>query len=212
VSTTVDPGAVAWNLPELQRAGRPLLIVMHGQRGDEHDATTFFSVLSAELVLASVRAPIAESPGWSWFDVVANERANPTIENADRAADAVLTWLDALPFDPPLVGAMGFSQGGAMATHLLRRDPNRLAFAVNLAGFIVQGREAGDADLAVHRPHVLWSRGANDALFTSELIGRTEPWLATHTTLTTRLYPGLGHDVSKEMVEDAAAFVRERLV
>jgi phospholipase/carboxylesterase len=86
----------------------------------------------------------------------------------------------------------------------------RIAFAVNLAGFLVSGEQEGDAALAVSRPPVFWGRGAQDELFRGELaslVTRTEPWLATHTTAQVRVYPGLGHSISREELDDVNAFL-----
>ncbi len=80
-----------------------------------------------------------------------------------------------------------------MATHLLRRDVARIAFAVNLAGFVITGEQEADAALAVSKPPVFWGRGADDDLFRGELASsstRTEPWLAACTTPEVHGLPG----------------------
>jgi phospholipase/carboxylesterase len=125
----------------------------------------------------------------------------------DAAAAAVTSWLDSLPFAPSLVGTFGFSQGGAMATHLLRRDIARVRFAVNLAGFAITGEQEADAALAVSRPPVFWGRGDADPLFTPEIIARTETWLAGHADAQVHLYPDLGHSISRDEVDDVARFL-----
>lgn len=205
----LDPDAVLWNAEPADRDGRPLLVVMHGRGSNEEDLFALAPGLPAEYVVASVRAPIAEAGGWSWWDTVVS--GNPDADLVDDAAAAVTTWLDALPFEPTLVGTLGFSQGGAMATHLLRRDVTRVRFAVNLAGFAISGEQEADAALAVSRPPVFWGRGDADPLFTPEIIARTETWLSGHTTAETRTYPGLGHSVSREELDDVAGFLAERL-
>jgi phospholipase/carboxylesterase len=167
--------------------------------------------LPAGFAVASVRAPIAEGFGWSWFEADVNPPGDPHPENADLAADAVLEWLHGLDWVPPHVGTLGFSQGGAMSVHLMRRDPYRFDFAVNLAGFVVRGEQLADAALAVRRPHVFWGRGADDPLFTAEVLHRTEPWLSRHATLTTGHYAGLGHSVSPDQLRDVALFLQARL-
>jgi phospholipase/carboxylesterase len=132
---------------------------------------------------------------------------NPDAELVDAAAAAVTTWLDSLPFEPSIVGTLGFSQGGAMATHLLRRDVGRIRFAVNLAGFAISGEQAADAALAVSRPPVLWGRGDADPLFTPEIIARTEAWLAGHASAHVRVYAGLGHSVSHAEIREVRRFL-----
>lgn len=203
-----DPDAVLWSAKPGERDGRPLLVMMHGRGSDETDLFALASELPAEFVIASLRAPLPEGGGWSWWETVVS--GNPDAERVDAAAAAVTTWLDALPFTPARIGTIGFSQGGAMATHLLRRDVARIAFAVNLAGFAIAGEQEGDAALALSRPPVFWGRGDADALFTPEIVARTEPWLAAHTSAEVHLYPGLGHSISREELEDVAEFLRRQ--
>jgi phospholipase/carboxylesterase len=224
MSLDLDPDAVLWSAPAAERDGRALLVVMHGRGSDEQDLFSVATDLASELasepasglpsefVVASLRAPIAEGPGWSWWPP-GGKHGDPDAEWLDSATAAVTTWLDALPFTPSQIGAFGFSQGGAMALHLLRRDLARTAFAVNLAGFVISGAQESDAALAVSRPPVFWGRGAEDELFLgdmAELVDRTTPWLAAHATAETHVYPGLGHSVSRDELDDVAAFLRAR--
>jgi len=209
VTRDLDPDAVLWSAPAGERDGRPLLVVMHGRGSTEEDLFALAPDLPADYVIASLRAPIAELGGWSWWEP-GGPIGDPAAEEVDLSASAVTRWLDALPFTPSSVGALGFSQGGAMATHLLRRDVARIIFAVNLAGFVVDGQQEGDAALAISRPPVFWGRGADDELFRGELaslVTRTEPWLATHATAQIRVYPRLGHSISRDELDDVSAFL-----
>ena len=206
MSLDLDPDAILWSAPAAEREGRPLLIVMHGRGSNEEDLFALAPELPPEFVIAALRAPIAEGPGWSWWETGIS--GNPDAELVDTAAAAVTSWLDSLPFTPSRIGAFGFSQGGAMATHLLRRDVARIAFAVNLAGFLVSGEQEGDAALAVSRPPVFWGRGADDPLFTDDIAARTEAWLPGHTTAEVQLYPGLAHSISRDELDDVNRFLR----
>lgn len=207
MSLDLDPDAVIWNTDPAGRDGKPLLVLMHGRGSNEEDLAGLVPALPAGWVIASLRAPIAESGGWSWWETVVS--GNPDAERVDAAAAAVTGWLDALPFEPSLVGTMGFSQGGAMATHLLRRDVERVRFAVNLAGFAIAGEQEADAALAVSRPRVFWGRGSADPLFTPEIIERTETWLADHADASVHVYPGLAHSISREELDDVVEFLND---
>lgn len=208
----LDSAAVIWNRPEHERDNTPLLIAMHGRGSNERDLAGLAPALPAAFTIASLRALYDEGPGWSWYTAGGvNLPGDPATESADTAADAVLAWLDALPFTPTSVGTLGFSQGGVMAVHLLRRAPERIAFAVNLAGFVVSGGQPADAALASQRPPVFWGRGDADLVIGPAAVARSDPWLQEHTALTARVYPGVGHTISQEELDDVVGFLEARV-
>jgi phospholipase/carboxylesterase len=205
----LDADAILWSASAEARAGRPLLIAMHGRVSGEQRLVTASSSFPEDFVIAHLRGPWVEEGAWSWF-APDNERGDPRPEDATAAAAAILAWLEALP-PPPLVGAVGFSQGGAMALELLRRDPDRVRFAVNLGGYAVRGERARDAELRDRRPPVFWGRGGLDQVIRPDAIDRTTQWLDRHATVTARFYPRLRHTVSRREAADAGAFLREQL-
>jgi len=125
----------------------------------------------------------------------------------EASIDAVLAWLDALETPPTQIGLLGFSQGGVMALELMRRQPERFSFVVNLSGFVYEGERAGDVALAESLPPVFWGRGTQDDVITEAAIVRTTDWLPAHSTLSGRIYEGLGHAVSPQELTDIAGFV-----
>ena len=205
----IDTDAVLWSASGADRAGRPLLLILHGFGSHEGDLFSLAPHLPLEPVIASLRAPLPAGDGWAWFP---REQpvGGPDPETADAAAQGVLQWLDGLPEQPASVGLLGFSQGGAMALQLLRHAPDRFAFAVQLSGFVATGEGAGDARLASRRPPVFWGRGTADAIIPSEAIDRTEAWLADHSTLTARIYEGMPHSVSQAELADIVTFLGEQ--
>lgn len=208
---TIDPSLVRWSVEPEARHQHPLVIVMHGRGSDERDLASLFPLLPSGFVYASLRAPYTYGTGFAWFDDAVETPGDPRMSSADAASDAVLAWLRNLPWKPTQVGALGFSQGGAMSSHLLRQGHGIVSFAVNLAGFTVSGVHPADATLATERPPLFWGRGSIDPFFTPALIARSEHWHAHHTTLTSAVYPGLGHSVSEEMLADVDRFLRARL-
>ncbi len=205
----IDRDAVLWSASEKDRAGRPLLVLMHGYASDESDLFGISAYLPLEPVIASIRAPIPEGPGFAWFSRYTNVPGDPLAANADAAARAVIDWLDELP--PTPTGLLGFSQGGAMALQLLRHAPERFDYAVQLSGFVVQGEPAADAELAAAHPPVFWGRGTLDDAIPASSIARTTAWLPEHTQLDARIYEGMGHSISPRELADISAFIRLHL-
>jgi phospholipase/carboxylesterase len=210
LTPSIDPRPVLWSAPEDERAGRPLLVALHGWSYDETHLFGITQRLHRELVVASVRAPIAEAGGYAWFPSRGNPIGNPQPPLANAMTTAVLRWLDDQP-GLTSVGLIGFSQGGAMALQLLRHEPARFAYAVQLGGFVVADRQPGDAVLAATRPAVFWGRGAHDTVIPAAAIERTRSWTLAHTDAQVQVYPGLGHDVAGPEVDDLVAFVRRQV-
>jgi phospholipase/carboxylesterase len=205
----IDRDAVLWSAGEKDREGRPLLVLLHGYGSDEADLFGASAYLPLEPVIASLRAPIPEGPGFAWFSRFTNVPTDPLAANADAAARAVLEWLDEQP--PVPTGLLGFSQGGAMALQLLRLAPERFDYAVQLSGFVVQGEHDGDTALAENRVPVFWGRGTIDDTIPASAVDRTEAWLPGHSALDARIYEGLGHGISPLELGDIATFLRTHL-
>ncbi len=202
----LDSSAILWSAPERERAGRPLLVLLHGYGSHEGDLFSMSPALPLEPVIASVRAPIAESGGWAWWSLQDGPVVEPPMESVDAAAAAVIDWLDSI--DTGAVSLLGFSQGGAIALQLLRLDAERFAAAVSLSGFIASAEHAGDARLAEVKPPVFWGRGTDDPVIPSVAFERTAAWMPAHTTATIRTYEGIGHSISTPELAEFSSFLR----
>jgi len=205
----IDNSTVVWSNDPDALGMRPLVVLMHGRGSHEHDLAGLFPLLPAAFHYASPRAPLDfAGGGFSWF--AAGPPGSPPVESVEASVTAVLEWLDHLaPSGPVAVG--GFSQGGAMATHLMRHAPERFFAFVNLSGFIVPGDAPADERLRTLQPPVFWGRDVADPVIAQEAMRRTAEWLPAHSTLTERVYPGIGHSISREEVAHVSAFLSESL-
>ncbi len=201
----VDPAQVQWSVPETERVGRPLLVLLHGHGMDEQMGAGLRHQLPAELVLASLRGPLRVGRGFGWFPLDASLR----LDQVDEAAQAVLGWARSLTGQSSL-GVLGFSQGSSVGLQAIRLAPQVFDYAVVLSGFAVPVAQAGDVELARRRLPVFSGRGDRDPLVPAALVAHTDDWLARHSTLTRRTYGGLGHDVSAAEISDLARFLRDR--
>jgi phospholipase/carboxylesterase len=204
---TLDDDAVLWSHPESERGDRPLLLLLHGKGSHEGDLVSLSDRFPSGFAIASLRAPVADGPGFSWFRMTTP--GSPDVATVDAAVDALFACVDALPFSPSGLGLLGFSQGGVIALQALRREPERVGFALNLSGFVAPGDERGDDAIARHP--VFWGRGDADVAIPASAIARTEEWLPEHVDLTARVYDGLGHSVSMAELSDIEEFLAARL-
>ncbi len=203
---TLDTDAIIWSAGE--REGRPLLVLLHGYGSHEGDLFGMSPGLPLEPVVASLRAPIAESGGYAWWSRgTGSPSGDPARDAVDAAAAAVIAWLNTLA--NPSVTLLGFSQGAAMALQLNRVAPGRFASTVALSGFVASGGHPGDAELERLRPPVFWGRGADDAMIPASAIERTAAWLPTHADASIHVYENLAHSISSQELADVSAFLRE---
>ena len=159
--------------------------------------------LRAPLVL---HAPEGVSAGaYSWF-----HDAVPSGDDLDHdiaaAARAVDQWVDGhIPATRDVV-PIGFSQGGAVAVHLLRMHPERYRAVINLSGFLapagVPGTAPADDRLTDFEIPVYFGYGKNDAVIPKYELFAAAAWLEEHTWLTTKSYRGLDHAVSLDEFSD----------
>ena len=56
---------------------------------------------------------------------------------------------------------------------------------------------------------MFWGRGTDDPVIPRVAVDRTQAWLPAHSTLTERIYEGMGHSVSQAELADIVSFLRE---
>jgi phospholipase/carboxylesterase len=124
------------------------LVFFHGYGANEWDLAPIGPMLALTMPWASLRAPLTVAPGgYAWFPLISPGNPDPA-----RVTDAAWQWIDAhLAPDAKVVG-VGFSQGGLMATQLLRTRPERVAATVVLSGFVQAAPQPADERLATERP------------------------------------------------------------
>lgn len=216
----LDSDTVLWSADAEDRAGRPLLVLLHGYGSDERDLFGLVPHLPEEFVIAAVRAPLAPpfpTPGYSWYAIDGLDSRDPV--HVTASAHRLLAWTDAVAgpvgegpgATHPTVGLLGFSQGGAVSLQAMRLDPHRFAFAVNLSGYATPGALPRDTELAEVRPPVFWGRGTHDDVIPPFLVEHTTEWLPRHVELSGRVYPGLTHSVSEQELADVRVFLEKRL-
>lgn len=197
---------VVWSKPEDQRAGTPLLVMMHGYGTDESRMVRLFEFLPAEFTFAALRAPMPIGDHYGWFLLdyfLVNDLADVI-----SATNAVHGWVNAVRGQHTSVSLMGYSQGMAMASTLLRLHPQAYASVVGLSGFVLNNELLALTDSFDTKPPFFWGRDKADLVINDDAIAYTADWLEKNTLLTSRTYPGMGHAMSKAEMVDVSAFLR----
>src|ERR1700723_369394 len=143
------PGVLYGDAARGRTPGAPVaLVLFHGYGADEQDLVPLGPMLAPALPWAALRAPLGVAPG--------GYAGRPPIALGDqdpaRATDAAWQWIDAHLTPDATVAAVGFSQGGLMATQLLRTRPERVAATVVLSGFVQAAPQPADEQLAAGPP------------------------------------------------------------
>lgn len=206
--TAIDEQHVLWSTPERERTGKPLLVLLHGYGSHEGDLFALSPYLPLDAVVAAPRAfdPHPMGFGYSWFPLPEPSLGPIDVAALDAAADALHDWLQGAAADAARVVIIGFSQGGMIGLQLARRHPDAVERLVFLSSMAVPGDEPGDD--AIHDLPVFWGRGTHDDVIPRAGVAHTLEWLPPRVRLTERVYDGLGHGVSEEMLADVLDFLR----
>lgn len=197
---------VVWSKPEDQRAGTPLLVMMHGYGTDESRMVRLFEYLPSEFTCAALRAPMPIGDHYGWFLLdyfLVNDFADVI-----SATNAVHTWVNSVRKQHTSVSLLGYSQGMAMASTLLRLHPQDYAAVVGLSGFVLNNELLALTSSFDTKPPFFWGRDKADLIINEDAIAYTADWLEKNTLLTSRTYPGMGHAMSKPEMVDVSAFLR----
>jgi phospholipase/carboxylesterase len=203
---------VLWSKPEEIRSGKPLLVLLHGYGANEQDLLSLADMLPGDFAVASVRAPIATGPGFTWFPLTAS--IDYSLDAVKSAAGFVLDWLDTVKDDHPSVTLLGFSMGMAMATTLLRQRPADFAAVVGLSGFVVDaGADPSflDGELDGSLP-LFWGRDQQDPVITPDKIEFTMGWVRHHVKLTKVLYTGMWHGINQQEIGHVSEFLTHEVL
>ncbi|PJM78311.1 alpha/beta hydrolase [Bifidobacterium scaligerum] len=198
-----------------QHPTHPMFLCLHGWGSNEDDMADIMRLIAPYNDFVSLRGPLtlaepdagtARDPGnYAWL-----HDALPIGEDLDHdayaAARAVDQWVSAnIPADRPVV-PLGFSQGGLVAVHLLRINPERYRAVISLSGFNAPGQVPGTAPaddrLADFDIPVFYAYGKLDGVIPKYELFAAAAWLEEHTWLKTKSYHGLDHNVSLEEFAD----------
>jgi phospholipase/carboxylesterase len=195
-----------------------LILFLHGVGADAASFQSLAQALAPALPQAEFLVPDGFQPfdgggdGRQWFSLRGVSDANRP-GRVRAAAVEVSRYADAELSRRGLTGdrlvVVGFSQGAMVAAWLaLHRRPQPAAVV------LLSGRVADDIAPvagAVSTP-ILMAHGAQDPMIPASVVEPGARALgAWGAHVTTRIYPGLGHEVGAEELRDVQAFLRQAL-
>jgi phospholipase/carboxylesterase len=184
-------------------------VFLHGYGSDERDLPSLAEFLPAGMPWVSLRAPLRHpSSGYSWYELETEFSPDAQILTA---TDVIWAWVDSQLPEGTLIVPVGFSQGGLMASQLLRSRPAGVAATVVLSGYVARAAQAADAEVAQARPHLFYGRGDADPVIPQQFAADAAIWFEANTEVESRVYAGMGHSVSGVECQDLAAFLSDTL-
>lgn len=206
---------VRWS-HETPRPDTDLVVFLHGFGADENDLFPLGNYFDDRFTIASVQAPKQLPPhfgGYCWFPISTELEAN-----AGEVRTALLQldeWVQSVAKNYRSVSLLGFSQGMAMATSLMRMRPGFYPAVIGLSGFVVEAQELNDlfedeAFAASNQPF-FWGYDPADPIVSADRIEQTGAWLRPRVNLEEKIYDGIGHGIHPQEIGHFIAFLNQHV-
>lgn len=160
---------LAYKLELGQDPAANLVYLIHGRAGTFDVMWTFRSSIQGEANIIAPEAPHFENliprlgRGASWW---MNEHEGSLTEKSERASELLFRFMQsaetAYGLTPRKRLAFGFSQGAALLSHLIQKNPEFFTGVALLSGFVI---EAGDPQTG-NKPAVFVAHGTEDDVIT----------------------------------------------
>ncbi|MCW2721452.1 luciferase family protein [Pseudonocardia sp.] len=187
----------------------PLVVALHGNGTSEHSLIEISPWLPhGPVAYVSVRAPIEQGTGYSWFLAAGDGAGGPDPESLTETSRWFLRWLDTEGDPDRPILLLGFRDGVTLAGALMLEAPHRFSGAALLYGALPFSGERGRlAGMPVFLAH-----GSDDTRTPAHLLARTWDWLARESgaPLWAERVPG-GDQLAGKVVGDLGTWLADRL-
>lgn len=203
---------VRWSHDE-PRPETDLVVFLHGFGADENDLFPLGNYFDDRFTIASVQAPKQLPPhfgGYCWFPISTELEANA--EEVRTAIVQLDEWVQSVADQYRSVSLLGFSQGMAMATSLMRMRPGFYPTVIGLSGFVIEAAELDDLfddeAFAASNQRMFWGYDPADPIVASDRIAQTATWLRPRVDLVEKTYQGIGHGIHPQEINDFLSFLK----
>lgn len=206
---------VRWS-HDAPRPESDLVVFLHGFGADENDLFPLGNYFGDRFTIASVQAPKQLPPhfgGYCWFPISTTLEAN--VGDVRSAIVQLDEWVQSVADNYRSVSLLGFSQGMAMATSLMRMRPGTYPAVVGLSGFVIESPELEDLfkddDFTASKQPLFWGYDPADPIVAADRIQQTGAWLRPRANLVEKTYHGIGHGVHPQEIGHFLEFLNEHV-
>jgi predicted esterase len=191
-------------------AGGPILLLLHGTGGNEHDLVPLADTLLPGAGVLSPRGQVLERGMPRFFRRLAEGvfDIDDLKRRAAELADFIVASAGKYGFSTNDLTAVGFSNGANMAGALLLLRPDALGAAVLFRTMVPL---VPDALPKLHATPVLLSNGKGDPLVSAEETERLAEMLRTAGADVTVSWQNAGHELTDRDVVTAREWLAQRL-
>jgi phospholipase/carboxylesterase len=191
----------------------PVYLLLHGWTGDEEAMWIFTPRLPTNALILAPRGLFIAGPGgYSWYGELA--RPWPRLEDFYEAVDKLTTILNIAIFPQgnfDELHVIGFSQGAAATYAFTLLNPERVASAAGLAGFMPDGAASLASGERLKGMPVFVTHGTKDVLVPVER-GREAARILTQAgAVVTYCEDDVGHKLSANCFRGLEYFYRDSL-
>ncbi|MDH0745321.1 dienelactone hydrolase family protein [Pseudomonas sp. GD03842] len=198
---------------------KPLIIFLHGYGSDERDLFGIKDELPRDFSYLSVRAPLeVDGGGYKWFTQDTDQAEYEGVtRDVDTSTDLLRTFIEQATekyrTQPDKVILVGFSQGAMMTYQIGLQHPELVRGIAPLSGKILSALNARlqpDDRLKSLRVFIGHGQADNRVPFT----GATEARTVLENLLINpafHAYPGAGHTITSNEVEDLKGWIAAQL-
>src|SRR5699024_8849833 len=154
--------------------------------------------------------------GYCWFPISTELDANA--DDVKKAVIQLDEWVQSVAKDYRSVSLLGFSQGMAMATSLMRIRPEAYTTVIGLSRFTVDTTGPpqleslfDDAQVTKTQPPLFWGYDPADPTVSSDRIAETGKWLRPRVHLEERTYNGVGHGIHPDEIGHLVNFIEKHV-
>ena len=199
----------------------PTIFALHGWGANAQDLLGLAPYLSnGRFMMICPQGPV-EVPvgpggvGYGWFPLRLDgpQEIEPILSVRNRLQGFVESCFARYPIDRKKVVALGFSQGGVMASGLALGQPERFAALVSLSSWLP--RELADRfakPVADSRPPALVSHGSQDEILPVDRGRESVETLRGLGVLVTYREYEMGHEITARGLSDLSAWLEEKVL